>query len=136
MGLASMIVTFAPPPHGVVNPPAAPRLLTLPAERRELLEALGLDRIELLPFTPELARLAPEEFVRRVLRAQYGMRELVLGDDHGFGRGRTGDVALLRQLASEDGFSVDGVEAVRGDGEPISSSLIRTAVCHGELAPA
>src|SRR5881409_2263062 len=120
----------------VVNPPAAPRLLTLPAERRELLEALGLDRIEPLPFTPELARLAPEEFVRRVLRAQFGMRELVLGYDHGFGRGRTGDVALLRQLAREDGFSVDVVEAVRDDGQPISSSLIRTAVAHGDLAAA
>jgi len=119
-----------------VNPPAAPRLLTLPAERRELLEALGLDRIELLPFTPELARLAPEEFVRRVLRAQFGVRELVLGYDHGFGRGRTGDVALLRQLAREDGFSVDVVEAVRDDGQPISSSLIRTAVAHGDLAAA
>ena len=135
-GLASLIVTFDPHPLEVVNPPAAPRLLTLPAERRELLEALGLDRIELLPFTPELARLAPEEFVRRVLRAQFGMRELVLGYDHGFGRGRTGDVALLRQLAREDGFSVDVVEAVRDDGQPISSSLIRTAVAHGDLAAA
>jgi len=135
-GLASLIVTFDPHPLEVVNPPAAPRLLTFPAERRELLEALGLDRIELLPFTPELARLAPEEFVRRVLRAQFGMRELVLGYDHGFGRGRTGDVALLRQLAREDGFSVDVVEAVRDDGQPISSSLIRTAVAHGDLAAA
>jgi riboflavin kinase / FMN adenylyltransferase len=135
-GLASLIVTFDPHPLEVVNPPAAPRLLTLPAERRDLLEALGLDRIELLRFTPELARLAPEEFVRRVLRAQYGMRELVLGYDHGFGRGRTGDVALVRQLASEDGFSVDVVEAVRDDGQPISSSLIRTAVAHGDLAAA
>ena len=132
----SVAVTFEPHPLEVVNPPAAPRLLTLPAERRELLEALGLDRIELLPFTPELARLAPEEFVRRVLRAQFGMRELVLGYDHGFGRGRTGDVALLRQLAREDGFSVDVVEAVRDDGQPISSSLIRTAVAHGDLAAA
>ena len=135
-GLASLIVTFDPHPLEVVNPPAAPRLLTLPAERRELLEALGLDRIELLPFTPELARLAPEEFVRRVLRAQFGVRELVLGYDHGFGRGSTGDVALLRQLAREDGFSVDVVEAVRDDGQPISSSLIRTAVAHGDLAAA
>jgi len=135
-GLASLIVTFDPHPLEVVNPPAAPRLLTLPVEKRQLLEALGLDRIELVRFTPELARLAPEEFVRRVLRAQYGMRELVLGYDHGFGRGRTGDVALLRQLASEDGFSVDVVEAVRDDGQPISSSLIRTAVAHGDLAAA
>ena len=135
-GLASLIVTFDRHPLEVVNPPAAPRLLTLPDEKRALLAELGLDRIELLPFTGELARLAPEEFVRQVLRAQYGMRELVLGYDHGFGRGRTGDVELVQRLAREDGFAVDVVDAVRDDGQPISSSLIRTAVAHGDLAAA
>src|SRR5438093_1432994 len=74
-GLASLIVTFDRHPLEVVNPPAAPRLLTLPDEKRALLAELGLDRIELLPFTGELARLAPEEFVRQVLRAGYGMGE-------------------------------------------------------------
>ncbi|HYU01790.1 MAG TPA: bifunctional riboflavin kinase/FAD synthetase [Gemmatimonadales bacterium] len=135
-GLASLIVTFDRHPLEIVNPPAAPRLLTLPDEKRALLAQLGLDRIELLPFTAELARLAPEEFVRQVLRAQYGMRELVLGYDHGFGRGRTGDVELVQRLAREDGFAVDVVDAVRDDGQPISSSLIRTAVAHGDLAAA
>jgi len=98
--------------------------------------ALGLDRVELVPFTTALARLAPEQFVRNVLRAQYGMQELVLGYDHGFGRGRTGDVDLVRRLARDDGFAVDVVDAVRDDGQPISSSLIRTAVAHGDLAAA
>jgi len=135
-GLASLIVTFDRHPLEIVNPPAAPRLLTLPDEKRALLAQLGLDRIELLPFTAELARLAPEEFVRQVLRAHYGMRELVLGYDHGFGRGRTGDVELVQRLAREDGFAVDVVDAVRDDGQPISSSLIRTAVAHGDLAAA
>jgi riboflavin kinase / FMN adenylyltransferase len=135
-GLASLIVTFDPHPLEVLNPPAAPRLLTLPDEKRELLAGLGLDRIELLPFTPELARLSPEEFIRRVLRAEHGMQQLVLGYDHAFGRGRTGDVELVRRLAREDGFAVDVVDAVRDDGQPISSSLIRTAVAHGDLAAA
>jgi len=135
-GLASLIVTFDPHPLEVVNPPAAPRLLTLPDERRELLAGLGLDRIELLRFTPELARLGPDEFIREVLRARYAMQELVLGYDHGFGRGRTGDVELVRRLAQQDGFAVAVVDAVRDDGQPISSSLIRTAVAHGDLAAA
>src|SRR5213596_2828421 len=135
-GLASLVVTFDPHPLEVVNPAAAPRLLTLPDEKRELVTALGLDRVELLSFTPALARLAPEQFVRDVLRAQYRMQELVLGYDHGFGRGRTGDVDLVRRLAEDDGFAVDVVEAVRDDGQPISSSLIRTAVAHGDLAAA
>src|SRR5881628_123018 len=135
-GLASLIVTFDRHPLEVVNPPAAPRLLTLPDEKRALLAELGLDRVEMLPFTPELAGLAPEKFVRQVLRGRFGMQELVLGYDHGFGRGRTGDVELVRRLAREDGFAVDVVDAVRDDGQPISSSLIRTAVAHGDLAAA
>jgi riboflavin kinase/FMN adenylyltransferase len=87
-----------------------------------------------LPFTAELARLSPDEFVRNVLRAEVGMQELVLGYDHGFGRGRSGDVDTVRRIGAVDGFAVDVVDAVRDDGQPISSTLIRTAVAHGDLA--
>ena len=129
----SLLITFDPHPLEVVNPSAAPRLLTLPDEKRVLAAALGVERVEVVPFTPELARLGPEEFVRDVLRARFGMQELVLGYDHGFGRGRSGDVELVRRLAREDGFVMDVVPAVKDDGQPISSSLIRTAVAHGDL---
>lgn len=132
-GLASLLVTFDPHPLEVVNPAAAPRLLTLPDEKRELLAQTELDRVVLLPFTRELAQLAPETFVRDVLRGRYGMQELVLGYDHGFGRGRAGDVEVVRRLGREDGFAVDVVDAVRENGQPISSTLIRAAVAHGDL---
>src|SRR5205823_11220390 len=112
----SLVVTFDPHPLEVVNPAAAPRLLTRPDEKRELVAALGLDRVELVPFTAALARLSPEQFVREVLRARYGMRELVLGYDHGFGRGRTGDVDRVRRLAAEDGIVGDVVDVVRDGG--------------------
>ncbi len=132
-GLSSLLVTFDPHPLEVVNPAAAPKLLTLPAEKRELLAQTELDRLVELPFTKELSQLAPDAFVRDVLRARFEMRELVLGFDHGFGRGRTGDVALLRQLGASDGFAVDVVPPVLDGGQPISSTLIRTAVAHGHL---
>jgi riboflavin kinase/FMN adenylyltransferase len=132
----SLLVTFDPHPLEVVNPSAAPRLLTLSDEKRVLAAAVGVARVEVVAFTPELARLAPEEFVRGVLRARFGMEELVLGYDHGFGRGRAGDVEMVRRLAQEDGFAMEVVAAVKDDGQPISSSLIRTAVAHGDLASA
>jgi riboflavin kinase/FMN adenylyltransferase len=132
-GAASVVVTFDPHPLAVVNPAAEPRLLTLPAERQRLLGASGVDRVVTLPFTSELARLAPDEFVRDVLRARIGMDELVLGYDHGFGRGRSGDVDAVRRIGAADGFAVDVVDAVRDDGQPISSTLIRTAIAHGDL---
>src|SRR5205807_2768027 len=117
-------------------PPAAPRRLTLRAEKHEVLAQSEVDRVVELEFTPALAALAPVEFVREVLRARFGMQELVLGHDHGFGRGRAGDVEVVRQLGRADGFAVDVVAAVRDDGQPISSTLIRSAVAHGDLAAA
>src|SRR5262245_25926261 len=129
----SVVVTFDPRPLEVVNPNAAPRLLTLPAERERLLAASGVTRVVTLPFTPELARLTPEQFIRDVLQAQIGVRELVLGHDHGFGRGRSGDVETVRRIGATDGFAVDVVDAVMDDGRPISSTLIRVALAHGDL---
>ena len=132
-GGESVVVTFDPHPLAIVNPSAAPRLLTLPAEKQRLLEGAGVSRVATVPFTPEFARLEPAEFVRDVLRARWHMAELVLGHDHGFGRGRSGDVETVRRIAASDGFAVDVVEPVKDDGQPISSTLIRTALAHGDL---
>jgi len=130
--LASVLVTFDPHPLAVVNPAAAPKLLTLPAEKEALVQAEGIDRFVLMPFTPAVAQLDAEAFVRR-LCDEYGMRELVMGYDHGFGRGRAGDVELVERLAGEQGFGMAVVDAVRDNGQPISSTLIRTAIAHGDL---
>ena len=131
-GLASVLVTFEPHPLAVVNPAAAPKLLTLPEEKRALVAAQGIEQFVLMPFTPAVAQLDAEAFVGR-LRDAYAMRELVMGYDHGFGRGRAGDVELVRRLAQQQGFGMAVVDAVKDNGQPISSTLIRTALAHGDL---
>ena len=130
--LASVLVTFEPHPLAVVNPAAAPKLLTLAEEKRVLVTAAGVEQFVLLPFTPALAQLEPAAFVRR-LCDEYAMRELVMGYDHGFGRGRTGDIDVVQRLARDQNFRVAVVDAVRDNGQPISSTLIRTALAHGDL---
>jgi len=130
--LASVLVTFEPHPLAVVNPAAAPKLLTLAAEKEALVQAQGIDRFVLMPFTPAVAQLDAEAFVGR-LCDEYGMHELVMGYDHGFGRGRAGDVELVERLGRQRDFRMAVVDAVRDDGQPISSTLIRTAVAHGDL---
>ncbi|HJS44403.1 MAG TPA: bifunctional riboflavin kinase/FAD synthetase [Gemmatimonadales bacterium] len=130
--LASVLVTFDPHPLEVVNPAAAPKLLTLTDEKRELVAAHGIEQFVVLPFTPAVAQLDAAAFVRR-LCDEYAMRELVMGFDHGFGRGRGGDVELVRRLGEAQQFGVSVVDAVRENGQPISSTLIRTAVAHGDL---
>ncbi|HEY3219268.1 MAG TPA: bifunctional riboflavin kinase/FAD synthetase [Gemmatimonadales bacterium] len=131
-GLTSVLLTFEPHPLAVVNPAAVPKLLTLPEEKAQLVRAQGIERFVVMPFTPAVAQLDAAAFVGR-LRDQYAMRELVMGYDHAFGRGRAGDVDLVQRLAREHGFATAVVDAVREDGQPISSTLIRTAVAHGDL---
>ena len=130
--LTSVLVTFDPHPLAVVNPAAAPKLLTLPAEKQDLVTAQGIERFVLMPFTPVVAQLDAEAFVRR-LCDDYAMRELVMGYDHGFGRGRAGDVELVQRLARTQDFAVAVVDAVRENGQPIASTVIRTAIAHGDL---
>lgn len=136
-GLASIAVTFDPHPLDVVNPSAAPPLLTLWDEKLEILAQTPVDYVAVVPFTAELSTYTPEQFVERVLIDEFGMRELLIGHDHGFGRGRAGDVESLRIIGRRRGFPVEVVGAVLGsDGTPISSTGIRRAIAHGDLARA
>ena len=135
-GGRSVLVTFEPHPLEVVNPEAAPRLLTLEDEKRVVLAQSAVDSVAFLPFTHALSLYSPVQFVRDVLEKRFELGELVIGYDHGFGRGRAGDVELLRKLGREDGFAVDVVPAVMMDGHPVSSTLIRRAVAGGDLETA
>lgn len=132
----SLLVTFEPHPLEVVNPSAAPLLLTSTEEKLQALAETGLDYAVVLPFTPALASLDAADFVDRVLLARCCMRELLIGYDHGFGRGRGGDVNLLRRLGEARGFAVEVVEAVSIDGMAVSSSAVRRAVSYGDLEEA
>ena len=134
-GRQSVLVTFEPHPLEIVNPQAAPPLLTLGDERREILAQSELDTVVFLPFTRAFSRYTPEQFIELLL-ARYGLAELVIGHDHGFGRGRAGDERLLRDLGCTLGFAVDVVDAVAVQGREVSSTLIRRAVAGGDLETA
>jgi riboflavin kinase/FMN adenylyltransferase len=135
-GRSSVLVTFEPHPLEVVNPQAAPPLLTTGPERREILAQTPLDYVFFLRFDRRLAEFSPEQFVQDVLLARCDMRELVIGHDHGFGRGRSGDVETLRRLGRELRFEVDVVDDVGVGDQHVSSSRIRRAVGGGDLATA
>ncbi len=131
-GRRSVLVTFEPHPLEVINPQAAPLLLTDAHERREILAQCDLDRVVFFAFTRELSQYSPEDFVRLLLD-RFQLEELVIGYDHGFGKGRSGDVKLVRELGTQLGFDVDVVEEVDLGTLPISSTLVRRAVAGGDL---
>ncbi|HKP15772.1 MAG TPA: hypothetical protein VJT85_06900, partial [Gemmatimonadaceae bacterium] len=105
-GRASLLVTFDPHPREILDPARAPALLTTRDEKLGLLDSTGLDYVAIVPFTAELARRSATEFVDEVLIERFRMAELLVGHDHGFGRGREGDIALLRSLGESRGFRV------------------------------
>jgi len=132
-GGRSILVTFDPHPLQVVRPAEAPLLLTTREEKREILAESGLEYAVFLAFTAVLREMSPRAFVRDVLLAKLGMDELVIGYDHGFGRGRSGDVETLRNIASEEGFRLDVVDPVEIEGQRPSSSAVRRALQAGDL---
>ncbi len=135
--LVSVVVTFDPHPLEIVNPAAAPPLLTTREEKLDALSRTGVDVVVVLPFTSALAALSADAFVDDILRAQCKLQALLIGHDHGFGRNRMGDAGVLQALGQSRGFTVDLVEPVQaGEGHPVSSTAIRRAVAGGDLARA
>ena len=132
--IPSVLVTFDPHPLEIVNPAAAPLLLTTHDEKLEVLAETGIDYMAVVPFTAKLAEYSAEDFVEGVLRRCFRMRELLIGYDHGFGRQRAGNVAVLKTLGERDGFKVQVVEPVStSDGHSVSSTSIRRAIAGGDL---
>jgi len=131
-GRRSVLVTFEPHPLEIVNPQAAPPRLTVGAERHEILAQSELDAVAFIEFDRALSKCSPEEFVTRLVD-RFNVKELVIGYDHGFGKGRAGNVDLLRVLGGQIGFAVDVVEEVDFDSRPVSSTRVRREVAGGDL---
>jgi riboflavin kinase/FMN adenylyltransferase len=137
LGLPSVVVTFDPHPLDVVNPAAAPPLLTLLDEKLARFAEHRVSYVAVLPFTPALAAYAADRFVDEVLRGRFRVSELLVGYDHGFGRGRLGDIGMLRALGMTRRFAVSVLDPVHtDDGVAISSTAIRTAIGDGDLTRA
>ncbi len=136
LGVPPVVLTFDPHPLAVLQPERAPVRLTTDGQKNRLLEEAGVAVVLVVRFTPELAKTPAEAFVREFLHARLGLREIHVGESFVFGRGREGDVALLRRLGEELGFAVGGVEEVAYRGERISSTRIRAALAEGRVEEA
>lgn len=133
--LLKTVLTFDPHPVEVLAPGTSPRLITTIEERAELLRNTGVDQVGVLDLN-EIKQLAAEEFVIEVLIERLGMRHLVLGPDFRFGRDRTGDVTLLREMGSRNDFEVQLVDLVCDEQGPVSSSRIRRMIEEGDVSGA
>jgi riboflavin kinase / FMN adenylyltransferase len=130
------VLTLHPHPARLLDPARAPAALTTLAQKEELLGALGVDRLVVLPFTTDLAHRSAEEFARGILADALGARRVIIGDGFRFGRGREGDAATLVRLGAGLGFEVVAVAPVELEGSGVSRSRVREALAEGEVARA
>ena len=132
-----VVVSFDPHPDLVLAPAFRPQppLMPLP-EKREFLRALGVDELDVLPFTREMASLPPESFVDRHLVATHHPAWLVVGENFALGHRRSGDVARLDSIGRSRGFEVESVPLRTHEGGAVSSTRIREALASGRVAEA
>lgn len=136
-GLGSGLVTFEPHPRVVLGDPRGElRLLTPLEEKLERLAATGLDRAVVIDFTPELAAMDARAFIREGLLPRVGFRRMIVGWNHAFGRGRSGNRDTLTGLGAELGFSVEVLPPVLEGGSAVSSTRIRGLLADGEVEEA
>jgi riboflavin kinase/FMN adenylyltransferase len=131
--IQALACTFDPHPAQVLQPKSAPVPISTPRERLELIAQAGVDATVVLAFTPGLAAVEAEAFVKDVLVDRLRVRDVVVGYNHRFGRGARGDARLLQALAERLGFRAHVVPPLMIDGVPVSSTEIRSALNAGDL---
>jgi riboflavin kinase/FMN adenylyltransferase len=136
LNAVSTALTFDPSPRKVLRPETAPLRLSTNAQRMEWFNALGLEAVVVLPFTLNLARLSPEEFVEQILLNDLLVKAVLVGENFRFGHKQAGDVKLLSELGTKHGFAVVIVPPVVFRGEVVSSTIIRREVAAGDVSHA
>ena len=134
-GGQAVVLTFSTHPRTITTGVASEFITSL-NHRLLLMERLGVDIAIVLDFDRKLAEMPAEEFVAKYFCTLIKARGIVVGFDNRFGKDGTGNAALLRKMGAENGFEVREISPVQVDGETVSSTAIRNAICEGRLARA
>jgi len=134
-GLQSMVLTFEPNPLAILRPELAPTVLTEPAFKAQLIEALGADALLVVPFTLAFSRIRADRFAEMLGSAPLSAESVVVGANFRFGQGGSGTVAYLQRLGRARGLIVESPGTVMSaDGKPVSSTRVRRLIAQGQVA--
>ncbi len=132
----SFLITFHPHPRNVISQNTDFKILSTPEEKAAVLEKLGIMNLLVINFTKEFSQQTAEEFFKNYIIDKIGIKDIIIGYDHHFGKGRGGDESTLREMGGQYGFGVETVGAFRLDGEIVSSTKIRKALTDGDIKKA
>lgn len=130
---AATAITFDPHPRAVLHPDTAPPLLQTLDQRLANFEVLGIEQAIVIQFDEEFAGQPAEIFISEIIHERLQAVEVHLGKDFAFGKGRGGNIELLRQMSSDLGFFADEVPEIRLRGQRVSSSKIRSLLAEGKV---
>lgn len=129
---SSVVVTFDPHPLRVLRPQGI-KLISTIEQKIEWIDRAGIDHLVIIPFDRAFAATTAEEFVQDILLDKIGMKELVVGYDYAFGKGRSGDTNFLREQGRQKRFPVTVVDAIHRNDMLVSSTQIRNLVAEGRM---
>jgi riboflavin kinase/FMN adenylyltransferase len=135
-GAVATALTFEPAPRKVLRPETAPKRLSTNDQRLEWFRVVGVEAAVVMPFTLELSKLSPQEFVQKILVAQLRVRTVLVGENFRFGHKQAGDAHLLRELGKQNGFEVVTIPSVHAHGEVVSSTVVRREITEGDVTQA
>ena len=130
----SVILTFFPHPRMILNPGDHElKMINTMAEKALLLEKLGLDHLIITPYTRDFSNLSPQQYIKEILIDQIGMKEIVIGYDHRFGKDRSGSLKELQQFSGVYDYQIDEIPEQDIADLAISSTRIRKALAIGDV---
>ncbi len=132
----TVVITFHPHPRRILSNADAPALLTSLEERIDRFNAIGIDHLVIVAFDPVFSALSANDYIQEFIVNLFHPKIIVIGYDHRFGQGRTGDYALLKQMGTTYGYSVCEIPEKMLDASRVSSTHIRHALLDGDLATA
>jgi len=136
LGVSAVACTFDPHPALVLHPERAPTPIATLEDNLDRIAAAGIDATLVIPFTPEFSQMEAETFVEQVLITALGVREIVVGFNHTFGRGARGTAGLLAELGAKHDFAARVLPPLQAAGQTVSSSAIRDALREGDVVTA
>ncbi|KAA8482063.1 riboflavin kinase/FMN adenylyltransferase [Arcticibacter tournemirensis] len=133
----SVILTFFPHPRMILHPEdESLKLITTIQEKTELIESLGVDHLIITPFTRDFSNLSPESYIEQILIERIGIRKIIIGYDHRFGKDRAGNFALLQHYSSVYNYEIEKIAEQDIHDVAVSSTKVREALLHGDVKTA
>lgn len=132
----SILLTFEPHPRKLLFPDQRIEIITPLDKKLELINAIGIKHIVVVPFTHEFAKMSAREYVSDFLVKEFQPQSIVIGYDHHFGNDRKGNIALLNEMKREFGFNVVEISAQLIDNATVSSTKVRKALKEGQVSEA